>query len=198
MSFQLIGAGSDLSSTQTQVNKNILELKNNEVTTFFKDDTGTRRVLMGKGASGFYGLKVSQSGVDVYSAGDDELVFNSDNNVFKIVESGTTSITTPSITNSAVGYYTDQTTVTISHSLGFTPAVIAFTGLTGNNIPLPAYGVISYDATAKNSDYIYTSVSSTEVRIIGKAEQMIFTAGSETAGGNTYNIRYYLLQETAD
>jgi hypothetical protein len=85
MAIKLIPATNDLNSIVTQINTNLLDLKNNEVTTVIKDDTGTRRVLLGKGADGFYGIKVSKVGNDVYSAADDDLIFSSSFNNESIV-----------------------------------------------------------------------------------------------------------------
>lgn len=57
-------------------NTAIGELNNRDSVLIFKDDVGTRRVLLGKG-NDFYGIKVSKTGSDVYSATDDELLFSS-------------------------------------------------------------------------------------------------------------------------
>lgn len=150
------------------------------------------------GAANKFGLKVAEDGTDVLEAEDDQLIFNSDQNVFKIVSSGTTSITSPSITNSAVGYYSDSNTVTINHDLGYIPIVLAFRSYSTVNVPIPGYGLIQSDSSARNSDWLYISATSTQVKINVLVEQMIFSAGSETQGGNTYSIKYYLLQETAN
>jgi hypothetical protein len=77
MSFKNIGGGSSLEGIVNDINQNIFELKNREVTQIFKDDTGARRVLLGKGADGFYGIKVSKANKDVYDVSDDDLLFSS-------------------------------------------------------------------------------------------------------------------------
>ena len=199
MSFQLIGAGSDLTSTQTQINKTILELQNKERTEIFKDDSGTRRVLLGKGDNNFYGLKVSQEGKDVFSAPDEELVFNSNNNVFKVVQTGQVSITSKVVNGTAVGFYFDNTSVTIDHNLGFIPACMAFRTYDSTRyIPVPGYGLTQKDSSCKSWDWIYTDITDTQLTIYALTEMMIFVAGAEQQGGSTYQIKYYLLQETAN
>lgn len=62
---------------------------------------------------GNYGIKISEEGIDVLTAGYDELIFHSSYPLLKIKTSGTGSIT-PSIGGT--------TTVTvITHSLGYAP-----------------------------------------------------------------------------
>lgn len=126
MSFKLLGGGSDLATVVSDVNQNILELKGRELTEFFKDDSGTRRVLLGKGADGFYGLKVSPEGTDVYTATDAELIFNSDQNVFKILDKPTVSF---SISSGAGGA---TSSFFYDHNLGYRPLVLAAATMTGS------------------------------------------------------------------
>lgn len=197
MSFQLIGAGSDLSSTQTQVNKNILELKNNETTTIFKDDTGTRRVLLGKGADGFYGVKVSPEGTDVYTAGDDDLVFNSNQNVFKIVATNTYVPTwTISITTAANQWNTGGEDVSIPHGLSYIPAIIGYVVYNDEYYPMPYTSQDAAGGTSVVMQNIKISVDATNVIISHSAMALNFPGG--VAFGIPTSIKYYLLQETAN
>lgn len=194
MSFQLIGAGSDLSGTQTQMNKNILELQNNERTTIFKDDTGTRRVLMGKGPNGFYGLKVSKDTFDVYDAADEDLVFNSGQNVFKIVQSGTTETPGISLNTGGAFYGADSNTTTVTHNLGYIPAAMVYIdngtyyepvsgGLDWSQVGAAAFFLLGYGFTVNDTSLrIYT-------RCFGYNT-------NQTEPG--YTVKYYLLQETAN
>jgi len=183
MGFQMIGGDTkDMDAVVNQLNQNIAQLKVNEQTTIIKDDSGTRRVLLGKGLNGFYGLKISQEGTDVYSAEDAELHFNSDSNVLKIVGSGT--VTLP--------FAADGTTqtVTVTHNLGYVPIVYAFTtseaGITGSfpQILVQDSGV---DA-GKVLQVISWDADDTEVNFYNQSQLQ------GTAGGQ---VKYYLLQETA-
>jgi len=182
MAFGLISSN-DPQNIANEMNKNILELKNNEVVQYFKDDTGTRRVMLGKGPSGFYGLKVSQEGYDVYTASNDELVFNSDNNVFKIIQSGTATL----------GSAADGTTteVTVAHNLGFVPVVMAYLTDSGSSIsPLPSLIVESAGAEeGKVLQVISWYADTTNVTFYNQSNLQ------STAGGT---IKYYILQETAN
>lgn len=67
---------------------------------------------------GDYGLKVSETGYDVKTAGQKNLAFNSGQNQFKIDSQGTFSVTVLS------GNATGSTTIT--HSLGYVPACLLY------------------------------------------------------------------------
>ena len=184
MSFQLIGAGSDLASTQTQMNKNILELKNNETTQIFKDDTGTRRVLLGKGNDGFYGLKVSSEGTDVFTAADDELIFNSNQNVFKIYDSGTITVTA----TAASATYTGE----VAFDLPNPPAIIVYVKKPDSN----AFHMCPYtNFTGAGTYYqrVISWINDNEVKF------QVENSASVTSGDlGDWVFRYYILQETAN
>lgn len=183
MSFQLIGGDTtNPSAIVNQVNQNIAQLKVQDVTNIFKDDTGTRRVLLGKGKNDFYGMKVSQVGTDVYDGADEDMVFNSDNNLFKIVTTGTYTLT--GTYDGAVEHYN---VFTIPHGLAFTPVVIAFYDGTR---PLPFFEVgagLSVEIQAMWE----ISVDETNIYIL-------HTIPTGTSGDYFNTIKYYLLQETAN
>lgn len=65
MSYQLINDNKNLPNIVNMVNKNIYELKGQEVTRIFKDTTGKRRIIIGKLPDGTYGLVISKPGFDV-------------------------------------------------------------------------------------------------------------------------------------
>lgn len=69
-------------SNSTEANYNQFNELNRQVQAMqdvqvFKDDTGTRRVLLGKGADGFYGIRVSKVNEDVYDGTDENMLFSS-------------------------------------------------------------------------------------------------------------------------
>jgi hypothetical protein len=128
--------------------------------------------LLGKGANNFYGLKVSKPGIDVYTAPDSDLIFNSSQNVFKIVQSGTVDIVT------GAGEAND---VTVTHNLGYAPVVIAYLQLTDGIItPIPQY---------VGSSYTWLTSNPVNVKFVYSA-----TTPGATA---TWTIKYYFLQESA-
>lgn len=184
MSFKLLGGGSNLDSIVSDVNQNISELKNRETTEIFKDDTGTRRVLLGKGQDGFYGLKVSQEGQDVYSAADDELIFNSNQNVFKIVATDTSSVFYPASSG--------QAQTVIPHNLGYAPMAQVYYYEGGTNYFNTPFPVFSPAGLAIFYLDYYVNETNLVVRVT-----KYNVAGSTYASDSTINFRYYLLQETA-
>lgn len=150
-------------------------------------DSDNMRLLAGKYPDGDIKIKLSQSGYDVTTAQDDQLIWSSDFNMPKIVLSGTTSLSYDGDVN---------TFVTISHGLDYIPIVLAyaqlpntvdFSPMEGQYIPMPfridraslpsVQGTQSADATS-----IYLRVHD------------IYSSGGSP---NTYNFRYYVLKETA-
>lgn len=162
-----------------------------------------------KAAFGFYGtankfgLKVAEDGVDVLTAADSQLIFNSEQNVFKIVKSGTATLT-PSNTGSplytvANGGYT----LTVNFDdIGGTPGVVAFfqypysltsgsyTIFTTNKQSMPYLGVLStgtpigqffYEVTSSTIKFYYNQFTSID---FGVTPNIVFS--------------YFILQETID
>jgi len=194
MTFQLVGGDTgNLDAVVNQVNQNIAQLKVQDTTNIFKDDSGTRRVLLGKGKDGFYGLKVSQEGTDVYDGSNEDMTFNSDNNVFKVVGTGTLTITEATINTGGANYGTGTpVSVSVAHGLDYAPAIVAFwdNGGTYSSIPRTLMGTVSSGAFAQF--HVAISVDATNV------------TGSMTSFGYNVNtsqpattIKYYLFQETA-
>lgn len=162
----------------------IREQQASQITQVFKDDTGTRRVLLGKGADGFYGLKVSEEGTDVYSAGDSELIFNSNNNVFKIVDEGTVILPDVSAGSSQMVSYT--------HNLGFIPAVVSFVDIGGFAFPIPYLNITgTAPITIDHAVTISLLSESTITFTIVQATASVATLGN-------LPVKFYLLQETAN
>lgn len=178
------------------VNSLIRDVEGMQTTQIFKDDAGTRRVLLGRGANGFYGLKVSEDGIDVFDAADEDLVFNSNNNVFKIVSSG--FINSPAVTIAAPGagnFGTDtQYSANVSHGLGYAPIVLGFTADGGYYKPLPLAGSTAGSATSAFWQELFVVADATNVYV----GYHIMTYGQAiSAAAGFYRVKYYLLQESA-
>lgn len=186
--MKLLGGNLSLAQLVSDMNKNLTELMGRGVTEIFKDATGTRRVLLGKGPLG-YGLYVSPEGVDVYTADASQLIFNSGQNVFKVIEKRTTNITIGS---------GEGTLSTVAHGLSFTPSVVAYLNqvdigaVTDANLLLPTWFDLDVDSANNRIDFrgwISCYVDDTNV---------YFHAFNSTGvSPGTFPITYYLLQETA-
>lgn len=187
-------------STQAAANQdNMAQLQNQSVTQVFRDSTGIDRIIIGKLPDGKSGLKVSKPTIDVTKASDSELVFNSEQNVFKIVSSGTGSVTIPGATAAANTWTSTNSTSTITHNLGYVPAAFVFLDFsaTHDNSNLIALPWSYIPTTGPNSGaYInlsfYFALSTTTLTVT--ASNTVF--GTTQATG-TYFYKYYLLQETA-
>lgn len=126
MSFRPILSSNSQATNNNQINNMIRELNSRERIQIFKDDSGTRRVQIGKGANGFYGLKTSPEGVDVYTASDADLTFNSDKS-FTVIESGTVTFPSQSVTSASPLVF--ATSFVIPHNAGRKPGFACFAPL---------------------------------------------------------------------
>lgn len=184
-----------IESLVKQINEQNRLISNEDRTKIIKDSSGTPRILFGEGPNQFYGLKVSQEGNDVTGATDSQLVFNSDNNVFKIVASGTASQPVTSLAQDATN------TVTVAHNLGYIPTAIIYlngtgsTYLTANRYYVPPISVpVKVGATYYPGVIHSYNIDSTNI---------YFTVTNSSAATpitdiGTVNWKYYLLQETAN
>lgn len=133
-------------------------------------------------------LRVAKDGFDATTADSSNLIFNSEQNVLKIVGSGTSTITKSA--NTAFN------ASSISHGLNFIPAVIAFVFDSSSGTYQPVqYSLVdqSSGATAVLVSYIINS---------SVLQFTVTTPSYSGAGGPygqviSYTIKYYLLQETA-
>lgn len=153
--------------------------------------TELNRIIIGKLGPKSYGMKVSKDGVDVTKADDNELVFNSNQDIFKIVKKDSVTIT---IGSSTLNW------ATVRHDLGFTPIVTAFLNNVGissifevGTIPLPTSLSTSIDVgagTVITRASIFTAADDTNLYII------CFNATGGSLG--SFQVTYYYQQETAD
>lgn len=186
--FPAIPPGSDLAHVIRQANNNFAQIDNEANTKIFKDDTGMRRVLLGKGKDGFYGIRVSKPGFDVYTAADDELILTSENNLFKIVETGTV------VVNKLAGDTDGGTSV--AHGLGYAPMVFAFGVQTGGTANIQVPEIVPDLSTGLIAKQTHLYVDDTNITLsittpawVGNA---FFTDPLE------YTFRYYIIRETSD
>lgn len=98
------------------INQNFRQIEQESRRKVVTDENGYDRIIIGKQEDGTYSIKVSNTGVSVGNATDDQLVMNSDWNMWKIVASGTTIGMTYSnpkrsssitINSSNIGYVSD-------------------------------------------------------------------------------------------
>lgn len=157
------------------------------------------RVLVGFSKDGFgegidYGIKVSQEGYDVKSADDDKLVMSSAFNSFKIVATGTLSLSAPSLNTGGANYGSSiPSTSSFNHGLGYTPTILAYWDGGGGE-----YSLIPRTSLLSN-----TSNSFCQYAIIASVDDTAVTASMSLFGYNVnttafaVNVKYYLMRESA-
>lgn len=147
------------------------------------DDDGVLRFLIGNYPGQGYKMKLSQTGVNVVEATDDQLVWSSDFKNFKIVDTDTFDFTITS-----VGSFFD--TYTLEHNLDFQPYVLA--GLEYGNVvvPIPTY----LGGTGFSGGFVQFNGWVQVGSVTDTTADFEFTYAP--AGTVNLTVRYYLLRET--
>lgn len=197
MALPLSSRNSD-ANNYAEINRLIKKVEGKDRVQIFKDDAGDRRVLLGKGANGFYGLKVSKPTKDVYEAANTDLTFNSDNNVFNIVSSGDATLTVDFADRTGPYYSDEVSTVDVTHNLGYPPVVMLYNTTNGLYRLVANNSLHTWTQNSGGWDnyYIYYLVDSTKLTI---GMRRITHAASGTFAGygaSSETFRYYLMQET--
>lgn len=165
----------------------------------YVNDNTTDRVTFGKIGDGAndWGLKVSEPGIDVDTATDDQLIFDSSNNTFKITGDFTMTTTLPI---AATSQYQQSTH---AHGLGYVPAfnanitldpvVVAvfpgYVGLNGSSATmflLPA-------GTGNLSPILHANVSVDATNFYFT----VYYGGSIAGAAMVFTAKVYQLQQTA-
>ncbi len=145
------------------------------------------RVVIGQRGDGSFGIKVSKPGFSASTGTSDQQVMSSDFNIFKIVATGTQSITK--------GASSPGTTIAFAHGLGYRPVIIAFADFTGASPAiqhLPANYVNLSNGLIDLT--IQASVDATNVNFAYFSPSTSAYFGSAL----TTTIRWYLMVETAN
>lgn len=151
------------------------------------DDTNIKRMMSGKFPDGSIKIKLSQPTFDVATATDDQLIWSSDFNLFKIVSTGTVTIP-----GHAIGEAFSD--IDLAHNLGFVPGILAYTvfDLGGGELvytPLPSIDVSFPGGTIDSIIYVQYVTDS----IVRFQHSRADTA----AASDPVDVRYYLVRETA-
>lgn len=179
-------------STQQQISSlnKIIDLLNSLNRLQIITDDTTNRVIIGK-YNDFSGIKVSKPGVDVKTASDADLYFNSNQNTFKVVKTGEFIL--------AHVASTELTEASISHGLGYTPAYLAYVS-DNYSSGVPVYELLPRVLVLTDGsigEQIKTYVDSTSVRVSLLTPSSTPNPNPQYQNGFERRIKYYLLQESA-
>lgn len=147
---------------------------------------GNPQVLQGNQATFGNGFYVAKPGIDVTSTTNPaDFIFNSGQDVFKIVQTGTVTLDATAAVAGIPNF------ATVTHNLGFVPIPLVFLGSGSSYTPLPLMSSIG--ASGGSLIFSLWHYSTTT------ATQLIITLiTGTTANWGTFPYKYYLLQETAN
>lgn len=172
-------------------------LPDNSVGFRLEDNKGIGVAQFSRDINGVTTLRVAQANLEVSNATNDQLIFNSSQNIFKIVKKVPISLTY-SHTATASEYH--QTSV--AHGLTYTPAFAAFHVIDPGMItywslspavgsrPNPSSLVGASGGFVISLCYAEVTVDATNVYL------MVQTGGVEPTASYTFSATAYLLQET--
>lgn len=155
---------------------------------FSDPTTQTPRVVEGLLPDGSYGMWVSQPEVPVTGASADQLIFNSNQDILKIVK---TEVVSVDFINSPFS------SLAVPHTLGFAPIPFAFLtnvtdGTISGNFPFP----VDVSLTVDSTNGVVNSAA--KLRVSADAKNVYFECMNATGSDlGTFNVRYYLLQESS-
>lgn len=196
-----------LESLVKQLNEWGRLISNEDRTKIIKDDSGTERLLQGYQEDGFdngnVGIKVSREGESVLGASGNELIWSTDFNLYKVVDSGTLTIPELDLSANGTDSYSDsQNSELYTHNLGITPVVLGFVEF----IDSPgSYGVMPHtliDSGGGGGGIRIThhriASNGTFVRAAGRgvAYGPAYSTGTYTNGAER-KVKFFLLRETA-
>ena len=147
-------------------------------------DNNIRLLITSDGTN--FNMKVAKDGYDATTATGDQLVFNSDQNILKVVQSG---VATLNVLAGATGGL-----VSVTHGLGYAPASIAYLDQGGGGTtytPVPTYSINTTGELSASFD-VSTTTSTISFGV------QLYPFPTNTFASNTqFKFKYYLLQESA-
>jgi hypothetical protein len=195
---QIIGGGSDLNNTINLMNNNIREIQTDQQTRIIRDDEGTRVVILDKD-----GIRTTKPGdnIDVVTATNSQLTFNSAQKVFKIAQrtralnsTYVAAIVCPA--NQVKNYIV---TDSYSHGLSFAPQLIGSILDGSTYLPIP----FSYTVYAGTKSWITITFRAQVTTTTLSTVIDVLIDSTDDPGGLTLELLsfpfyFYLLQETAN
>ena len=195
MSTPIISGDAKPAQIANSLNGAIRDLQSLQTVNVFKDETGTPVVILDKN-----GLKTTApgGGIDVTTAGNEDFTFNSNNNVFKIVQSGTNTLPDATATTGAAGAGAADVATSVAHGLSYIPAVLAFVTSAGNYLQIPFIYGVTFSGASGGMGVVRYSVSVDATHIYFNTEIEFWAGSAQSVNAGGLPVKYYLLQETAN
>jgi hypothetical protein len=174
---------SDQSNWQ-QVNQLMTDFKADKNKRVIRDEAGTNVVILDKN-----GLRTTApgGGIDVITADDADVTFDSARNVFKITDIAEQEVFAAANTTA---------TYTIPHGKAYVPIVMAYVRTGGSYDPLPtSFSIVRDDPNQMVLMGAWVEVYSDETNIYINIFNAL--ASRVPVGTGFYEVKYYLLQESA-
>lgn len=146
-------------------------------------------------------IKISRPNINVSTASDSQLIFNSNQNIFKIVGSVSfNEVTYTTVTATAGQVALDVAQFSKPHGLGFAPAIVGYIpDSSGNYFELPR---TSWAFAGDNIGYsqVISQVYANSTNIVWQISTFLSAIGSASslsANVDVGPVKVYFLQETA-
>lgn len=184
-------AGSDTGKEQKSGYDGNLQIEyaNNRI--IVKDGTDNR-LLLGEDSSGDMKVKLSQTGHDVLSAANVDLIFSSDSNLFKIAKVINHTVTGLPASEGA-------STVYIPHGLDYKPLVLGSIELSAtgsiNMLPYLGFSFLGVDPDGRYALYLAAYITT-----VTDAGINVLFLGADVVDQSWFNnsvLKLYILRETA-
>lgn len=196
-----IPTGTSSSQATAMMNRNFQQLNNEQVTKLYNDENGTPSILIGLDSTGKSVIKVSKTGVDVTTATNAQLAFNSAQNMFKIAQRTRVLSSTyvPSIVCPGNEYKVYTLVDSYTHGLGYVPQVMGTVFESGSYSPLPFTRATDVGV---DGSLLITYSMFTDATYLSTMIEVSFDCIADAGGVNlelpSYDFQFYLLQETAN
>ncbi len=184
MSFNKIPTTTSSAQQAAMINSNFAQLANENVIKLFRDKDGIPNIAIGLQSDGTSRIRIAKEGRDVTTAADVDLAFNSAQNVFKIVKTGTVNLPASNVVGS-------DSAAVVAHNLGYIPAFVAFIDVGANYLSMPYLHIFPAGNTdaGKIGWQAFAQTDSTNITFY-------FVSYLSGLSGNL-PIRYYIYQESA-
>jgi hypothetical protein len=194
--MQIIGGGSDLNTAINTANNNFREIQGDQQVRIIKDDQGTRVAILDKD-----GLRTtaSGSGIDVVTADDADLTFNSNRNILRVLSEGTATIDYSASNQAGPGSRAIVAgTVTIPHGFDFIPQVMVSTVNVSNQYyPLADGSVFSMTFNSTGYGVAIWEIKVTDTNlIVNIRDQLYVSSGSQGAYSGSATLYYKFLESS--